>query len=63
VHTTAVLDPADLTRSPVLRTANELRAVATTTAPPLTTNEGPAIPGGLVQTATVPISDDAEAPA
>lgn len=60
VTTGAVLDPADLTRSPVLRTANELRAVRTTTAPPLVA-EGPAIPGGLVHTASVPISDDAEA--
>lgn len=52
VRTSAVLDPAALTHSPVLRTANDLRAVATTTAPDLVA-QGPVIPGGLVQNASV----------
>lgn len=54
VRTTAELDPAALTRSPVLRTANDLRSVATTHSP----DQGP-----LVQTAPVPISHDVEATA
>jgi beta-mannosidase len=57
VRTAADLDPDDLTRSPVLRTANELRAVDVVAPPDRTTDPD------VRQTAPVPISDDAEATA
>ncbi|GAB6898795.1 glycoside hydrolase family 2 protein [Kineosporia succinea] len=46
VTTTADLDPADLTRAPVLRTANDLRAVAVRAASPATGPGGHMVSAG-----------------